>query len=66
MLGDYSNISNNRLQDTKLKMEVIGGTPTKRIKMKMIKKEYSGLKENSFDPDNYDYEAATPKKKLVF
>ena len=39
-------------------------TPTKMKNIEDIKKVYSGLKENGFDADNYDYNAATPKKKL--
>lgn len=39
-------------------------TPFKKNLLEEAKHVYSGLKENNFDPNNYDYNAATPKKRL--
>lgn len=73
ILGDKSDRTNhgNEFASSARKMEF---TPTSKAVKKLkvadplnsLRMTYEGVQDQDFDPDNYDFEASTPKKKLQF
>ena len=44
--------------------------PAKKLKtgdpLVTLRMRFDGVQDEDFDPDNYDFDASTPKKKLQF